>query len=84
VEQYVGDGEKVRKEEWTGSVAVGSRSFVEKVKSLLGFRAKGREVIDAGGGYQVREKLSCYNAHFGAKKVDIGPNNAYPWNVKPE
>jgi len=84
VEQYVGDGEKVRKEEWTGSVAVGSRSFVEKVKSLLGFRAKGRKVIDASGGYQVREKLSSYNAHFGAKRVDIGPKNAYLWNVKPE
>ena len=39
VEEYCGDGEKARKEEWTGSIAVGSRPFVEQVKALLGFRA---------------------------------------------
>jgi hypothetical protein len=45
VEEYLGDGEKIRQEEWTSSIAVGSRSFVEHVKALLGFRAKGRDVI---------------------------------------
>jgi putative transposase len=39
VEECCGDREKARKEEWTGSVAVGSSAFVEKVKALLGFRA---------------------------------------------
>jgi hypothetical protein len=24
-----------------------------------------------------------YNALFGAEKEDIGPENAYPWKVKP-
>ncbi len=51
VEEYLGDGEKARREEWTDSIAVGSRPFVEKVKALLGFRAKGREVIEGGEGY---------------------------------
>jgi REP element-mobilizing transposase RayT len=82
VEQYLGGEEKVRKEEWTGSIAVGSKSFVERAKALLGFRAKGREIIEAGEGYQVREKLSRYNAHFGAEKADISPENTYLWNVK--
>jgi hypothetical protein len=82
VEQYLGGGEKVRKEEWTGSIAVGSKSFVEKAKAQLGFRAKGREIIEAGEGYQVREKLSRYNPHFGAEKADIIPENTYLWNVK--
>jgi putative transposase len=83
VEEYCRDGEKARKEEWTGSIAVGSRPFVEKVKALLGFRAKGREVIEGGEGYQVREGPAVYKALFGAEKEDIGPENTYLWNVKP-
>jgi putative transposase len=83
VEEYCGDGEKARKEEWTGSLAVGGRPFVEKVKALLGFRAKGREVIEGAEGYQVREGAVLYSALFGAEKEDIGPENTYPWDVKP-
>jgi hypothetical protein len=63
---------------------VGSRAFVENVKALLGFRAKGREVIEAFEGYQVREKLSPYYALFGVKKADISQENTNFWNVKPE
>jgi putative transposase len=42
IEEYLGDGAKNRQDKWTGSIAVGSRSFIENVKALLGFRAKGR------------------------------------------
>ena len=42
------NGEKARAEEWTDSIAVGGRHLVEGVKELLGFRAKGRKVIEAG------------------------------------
>jgi hypothetical protein len=27
---------------------------------------------------------ALYNALFGAEKEDIGPENTYPWNVKPQ
>jgi REP element-mobilizing transposase RayT len=83
VAKYCGDGEKARKDEWTGSIAVGSRPFVEKVKALLGFRAKGREVIEGAEGYLVRERPASYNALFGAEKEEIGAENTYLWNVKP-
>ena len=62
VEEYLGDGEKAHNEEWMSSIAGGSRPFVERVKSLLGVRAKGREVIKAGEGYQVREGTTPCNA----------------------
>jgi hypothetical protein len=29
------------------------------------------------------EGSALYNALFGAEKEDIGPENTYPWNVKP-
>ena len=81
VEEYLRDGENTRKEEWTVSIAVGSRPFVEKVKALLGFRAKGREVIEGDEGYQVREGPAPYNVLFGAEKEDIGPKNTYFWDI---
>ncbi len=83
VEEYLGDGEKARHEEWTDSIAVGSKPFVENVKELLGFRAKGRRVIEADEGYQVREGSAPYNALFGAEKEDISSENTYSWNCKP-
>jgi putative transposase len=81
VEEYLGDGEKARREEWTDSIAVGSRPFVEKVKSLLGFWAKGREVIEGGEGHQVREEPAAYNPLFEAENEDIGPKNTYFWDI---
>jgi REP-associated tyrosine transposase len=80
----LGDGEKARKEEWTRSLAVGSRPFVEEVKGLLGFRAKGREVIESTEGYQVREGFAPYKALFEAEKEDIGPQNTYFWDINAE
>jgi len=49
VEQLQGAGKK-RQNEWTGSIAVGSKGFIENVKAKLRFRAKGRDVIEAGEG----------------------------------
>ena len=84
VEEYLGDGEKGRREEWTGSIAVGSRPFVEKVKALLGYRAKGRDIIEGTEGYQAREGPAAYNAFFEAEKRDIGSQNAYSWDINGE
>ena len=81
VEEYLGDGKKDREEEWTGSIAVGNRPFVEKVKAVLGFRAKGRKITRSGEGYQVREAPARYNVFLGAEKEDIGPENTYLWNL---
>ena len=85
VEEYLGDEAKERQDEWTASIAVGGRSFIENVKALLGFRAKGREVRQGGGaGYQLREGAAQYKALFRAEKDDIDPENTYLWDVKTE
>ena len=41
IEEYLANGLKGRQEEWTDSIAVGSKSFIEQVKEFLGFKAKG-------------------------------------------
>jgi len=84
VDEYLGNGAGGRQDEWTDSIAVGSKSFIEKVKSLLGFKAKGRDVIEGGEGYNLREEAASYMAHFRAEKDDIGPENAYFWDVNTE
>jgi len=84
IEEYLGDGAKTREGEWTGSIAVGSRSFVQIVKALLGFRAKGREVIESGEGYQLREGPARYEALFGVEKDDIDLENTFRWDIKTE
>ena len=84
VEEHLGDGAKGRQDEWTGSVAVGSKSFIESVKASLGFRARGRAVIESGEGYQLRESPASYKAFFEAENEDIGLENTRFWDVKAE
>jgi hypothetical protein len=35
-------------------------------------------------GYQPREEADTYNALFGVKNDEIGPENTYFWDIKPE
>jgi hypothetical protein len=65
-------------------IAVGSRPFVEKVKALLGYRVKGRDIIKGAEGYQVQEGPVTYNALLGAEKGDIDLQNAYFWDINAE
>ena len=62
---------------------VGSKRFVEHVKSVLGALAKGRKPRERGKGYKFRKPSASYGEHFGAKNEDIGPQNTYFWNINP-
>ena len=84
VEEYVGDGNNRRDEKWTKSIAVGSKAFVESVKTLLGALARGRKVREAVEAYQLREPSAPYGDHFGVKNEGIGPENTYYCNVYDE
>ena len=84
VEEYLGDGGRIRQEEWSSSIAVGSRAFVENVKSILGFRARGRDVIEVNEGYQLRERSVSYGALFGGENSYIGLENTYYWGANAE
>ena len=54
------------------------------MKALLGYRAKGRDVIGGNEGYQLREGSAPYKAVFGAENGDIGLENTYSWRVNNE
>ncbi len=72
VNEYLDNGPKSREGKWTNSIAVGSKGFVESVKSALGTRAKGRKTKEAGSNYELREPASPYGAFLGGKNEDIG------------
>lgn len=45
----------------------------------MGAMAVRRKSIEAEDSYQLREAQSPYIDHFGAKKSEIGVENAYVW-----
>jgi len=49
-----------RDDKWTRSIAIGSKGFVEMVKSKLGILAKGRKATETDAGYQLREPANSY------------------------
>jgi putative transposase len=51
---------KSRNPEWTESVAVGQRDYVESIQQTLGSRASGRQIIDLKSGYQLKEAAVLY------------------------
>jgi len=81
VDHYLGNGNNIRDDKWTMSIAVRSSSFVDKVKSLMGSLAIGRKNIGVGESFQLREPAVPYRAHFGVEKSDIGPENTYFWDT---
>jgi putative transposase len=60
---------------WTQSIAVGSKTFIEKIKEALGFKAKGRKITSSDDTFELREGQVSYGA---ADKLDSG--NTFLWN----
>ena len=64
-----------KEDKWTQSIAVGSRSFVEKMKGGLGFRATGRKIISADDTFELREVVAPYG-----KANHLICGNTFLWN----
>jgi hypothetical protein len=64
-----------KENKWTQSIAVGSKTFIEKMKETLGFRAKGRKIICADDTFELREVLTPYGK---ANNQDSG--NTFLWD----
>ena len=79
-------GEKLRlsnhvcESKWSKSIAVGTKSFVKKIKAELGVRAIGRKVVETTDGYELKEREGSYKTHFGGKMGILRLENTYCWN----
>lgn len=61
-----------RQQQWTESIAGGTKDFVNKIKSGLGFKNRGRKVREMSDGFELRQPLLAYNPVFEVKKRNIG------------
>jgi putative transposase len=80
-EDYLSNGKNTYDDRWTKGIAVGTESFIDRVKSMMGVMATGRKKIGDGDIYHLREPAAMYNTHFEAEKEDIGTENAYFWTI---
>jgi len=54
------------------------------VKEILAFKAKGRDVMKGGEGYDLREDAAPYTALLSREKGDIRPENTDFWEIDSE
>jgi putative transposase len=62
VDSAIMRGDIKRQPLWTGSIAVGDRVYVEKVKDQMGYKAIGRKVIENGASFVLREPQISYQS----------------------
>jgi len=74
----------VRDDRWPESIAVGSLSFVDNVKSELGSNAMHRAVEHAGGTYALRKRGEAYNGNLASKSELLSVENTVLWNENAE
>jgi putative transposase len=77
IEESIGNKEITRDGKWTNSIAVGSKNFVDKLKSRLIGVAAGRKVKQSGDSYALQDPVTAHIANFEAKNGDIGLENRY-------
>jgi len=83
VEKSLRSENHFRESKWTGSIAVGSKQFVEKIKQQLGFRARGRKIVETEDEFQLRETMKPYpySDDFAPKIDHLKVDNSYYWKV---
>jgi putative transposase len=77
VEEKLKRNDGNRDGEWTESIGVGSKSFLQVLKQKLGYRAIGRSVLEGKDpdAYQLRERQSVYTPWR-----EDGMENYYRWD----
>ncbi|MDY6905833.1 MAG: transposase [Thermodesulfobacteriota bacterium] len=66
---------------WTEMVAVGTEEYITDIYDRLGIRIKGREIMQDGDSFSIKEEQVPYGADFGPKKGILSPQNSYFWDV---
>jgi hypothetical protein len=69
---------------WTGSIAVGDKVYVKKVKDLMGYKAIGRKVVENGVSFVLKEPQVSYQG-ISDRAVRLKPeDNTIYWQNGPE
>ena len=79
IEEALRESVEAREPCWSEAIAVGSKSFVEKIQQELGSQARYREVGEAGGAYTLCEPVNLYTPIFNSKSEALRFNNTVNW-----
>ena len=71
------NGLDAREPEWTESVAVGSKTFIEGIREELQPGLRGRKMRETGGHYELREQGAAYSVNFAPKNVLLSTEDTY-------
>ena len=69
VDSEIQNDSRNKENKWTQSIAVGSKTYIEKIKKALGYRVKGRKIISADDTFELREVMRPYGK---ANNLDSG------------
>jgi REP element-mobilizing transposase RayT len=84
IEQALVEETAARETFWSEAVAVGSLSFVDKVKDQLGIKALHREIAELNGTHRLREPGSAYRHVSGGENDALRQNNGIVWQINAE
>ena len=68
-----------RNQQWTKSIAVGDRGFIEDVKHKLGVKGIGRKIREDDGTFELKEEAAPYGTDFYNEIETLSPKNTYYW-----
>jgi hypothetical protein len=84
IEQALHDGMTLRDDRWSEAIAVGSLTFVERVKSELGSRAIHRAVERIDGRSVLQEEREAYDGDLSIKSTPLMLKNTISWDENAE
>ena len=64
-----------KENKWTQGIAVGSKTFIGKMKGTLGYRAKGRKIICPDDTFELREVITPFG-----NADNLDSENTCLWN----
>jgi REP-associated tyrosine transposase len=81
IEEAIQRKQLQRESQWSEGLAMGSPAYVEAVRRQLGARARGRDVVRAEAGCQLREEDAAYGANLEGEKGRLSLENTRFWNL---
>lgn len=83
VDASIMQGNVTRQPQWTESIAVGNKGYVEKVKDSMGYKAIGRKIIENRDSFVLKETQHPY--HSISERVRHLPqhDNTFLWQNAP-
>ena len=82
VHDAIDNGRNQRESCWTESIAVGSASFIEANKSILGIKASSRRIEEQQEDrFVLREAPEPYGADYFPQKGLLRSENSYYWDI---